>query len=170
VTTLERFMAKVTTDSSFTGCWLWLGGTKGTGGNKYGNFTIKDKTGKQRWVSAHRFSYSAFKGKIGKGLVILHSCDEPLCVNPDHLEANTQGKNMQDMVSRGRNRNGKRIHRTIALRIRQDKAYGLTYAELTQRYQDVSPRMIVAICRGEWRPKKANGIHVPVPVDFSKPV
>lgn len=80
---LDRFWDKVefTTD-----CWNWLGG-KGLGG--YGRFWLNKKM-----VSAHHFSYKQYKGKIPQGLVMDHSCKNPSCVNPDHLEAVTQRENV----------------------------------------------------------------------------
>ena len=78
-------------------CWNWIGKTISAG---YG-MVLHD--GMQR--SSHRFSYEMHKGDIPSGLVILHSCDNRRCVNPDHLTAGTQSQNMRDMVQKGRGRN-----------------------------------------------------------------
>lgn len=76
-----------------SGCWEWRGGTtKGYG-------TYRDK-------SAHRVSYERYKGPIPPGMIVCHSCDNPSCVNPDHLWAGTYSDNANDMWSKGRgNRN-----------------------------------------------------------------
>lgn len=63
---------------------------------------------------AHRIAYEMVKGPIpsidGKPAKILHSCDNPMCVNPDHLRAGTQQENIADMVLRRRNRRGEKHH------------------------------------------------------------
>ncbi len=57
---------------------------------------------------AHRASYQVYKGDIPDGLVIMHSCDNPSCVNPDHLTAGTQKQNIHDMMKKGRHAKGER--------------------------------------------------------------
>lgn len=76
------------------GCWLWTGEIGISG---YGRFWAKNR--KHR---AHRFSYEAYKGEIPEGLIVLHSCDNPRCVNPDHLRVGTHYDNSQDKIARGR--------------------------------------------------------------------
>lgn len=84
-----------------SGCWLWLGSIKNSG---YGQFGMVSRTtGKPTMVSAHRASYQIIIEDIPPNVVIRHSCDNKLCVNPDHLLCGTQQDNIDDMHARGRN-------------------------------------------------------------------
>lgn len=76
-----------------TECWPWLGKSLA----KYGRF---DYAGSQRY--AHRVAWSLRHGEIPNGAVIRHTCDNPLCVNPDHLDIGSQHDNVQDIYARGR--------------------------------------------------------------------
>lgn len=72
-----------------SGCWLWIGDCTVRG---YGRFRAKPG---DKQMLAHRLSYELFVGKIPEGLVIDHKCKTLCCVNPDHLEAVTQGENVR---------------------------------------------------------------------------
>ncbi len=81
-------------------CWLWIGNSNTTGG--YGRITIKLRKSKYITIKAHRFSYLMFVGTLLRNLNICHSCDNPLCVNPFHLEQKTNKENMEDCSKRNR--------------------------------------------------------------------
>ena len=94
----KRFFEKVQKTRE---CWNWTASTK----NGYGNIGISVNK-KKTILYTHRVSYQIFKGKIGEGLVVMHSCDNKLCVNPKHLLLGTQGENLKDMVAKGRSAKG----------------------------------------------------------------
>lgn len=76
-------------------CWLWTGAINGS--NSYGY--LWDGT---RGLRAHRYSYEIHKGEIPEGMLVCHTCDTPLCVNPAHLFLGTVKTNAEDMVAKGR--------------------------------------------------------------------
>ena len=81
-------------------CWLWTGAlTK----NGYGHIQTQDRTP----VRAHRLSYEIHFEDPGDSYV-LHNCDTPWCVNPDHLFLGDQADNMQDASDKGRTHHGER--------------------------------------------------------------
>jgi len=85
-------------------CWLWIGSLKSaTGRNQYGMVRFGGKR-----ISAHRASWLLHFGEIPTGLCVLHKCDNPRCVRPDHLFLGTNSDNQRDCVSKGRHRIGDR--------------------------------------------------------------
>lgn len=70
-----------------SGCWEWLGSTNGLG---YGRMRLPGDT----YHYAHRVSYEDHKGPIPTGYQVDHLCRNPLCINPDHLEAVTNRENI----------------------------------------------------------------------------
>lgn len=97
-TVAERFWAKVRKTDR---CWLWT--------------AYKDPNGYARIkchgvrLLVHRLSWAIHRGQIAEGLFVLHSCDVPYCVNPEHLFLGTQADNITDCVSKGRHQ-GKPPH------------------------------------------------------------
>jgi predicted XRE-type DNA-binding protein len=96
----ERFWAKVTKADSGE-CWGWTARITSDG---YGQFREGGKG--SRNVRAHRFAYELTKGPIPEGLLVCHTCDNPLCCNPAHLFVGTVADNAADMVAKGRSCRG----------------------------------------------------------------
>jgi hypothetical protein len=90
---LDRFMRHCTTVSPI-GCWLW---DTAPPKRRYASFWMDRKR-----EQAHRASWLLCCGPIPEGLHVLHKCDVPLCVNPDHLFLGTHDDNMADMKEKGR--------------------------------------------------------------------
>ena len=79
-------------------CWIWTGGSK----NQKGYCLIQVGGKGSKHILAHRLSYTIHHGAIPDGMVIMHSCDNPGCVNPAHLKAGTQSENIIEAFNKGR--------------------------------------------------------------------
>lgn len=75
-------------------CWLWTGPTRGRGYGAWKN------------TYAHRYSYRLAFGDVPESLSVLHRCDVPACVNPNHLFLGTHQENMEDMKAKHRSQSG----------------------------------------------------------------
>lgn len=90
----ERFEAKYIPEPN-SGCWLWIGAIGGRDG--------RPMIGKDSAVAyAHRVAWELYRGEVPDGMSVLHTCDVPSCVNPDHLWLGTQDDNMKDCAEKGR--------------------------------------------------------------------
>jgi len=148
----DRFFQRV---RKTDGCWIWLGGRDKDG---YGMFrgTVSGITYKK----AHRFSYAYHNGDVTPGMHVMHSCDNPCCVNPAHLSVGTNADNMRDKASKGRSRvlKGEQAHTAIlteeqVLAIRRDPRphteIAVDYGVTAQTIRDVKTRRSWAHLDGE---------------------
>lgn len=128
-------------------CWEWQGQRSARG---YGRFKHKNKI----IFHSHRVSYELHTGPISDGLWVLHKCDNPPCVNPNHLFLGTHQDNMDDMIAKGRkailqgeSHPRAKLTNPDIIEIRSLDASGLSYPEIGKRY-GVSGHQIGLIVRG----------------------
>lgn len=108
-------------------CWLWTASTNQDG---YGRLKIKG-----RMVQSHRFSWELHCGRIPYGACVLHKCDTPRCVNPEHLFIGDRKLNMQDMAAKGRQRGPRgedhhraKLNNNLVHLIRLYRLFGFSYS------------------------------------------
>lgn len=81
-------------------CWEWQGNKR----NGYGRTIVGSrKDGTRKSISAHRLSYEVYNGKIPDGYFVCHKCDNPCCINPNHLFVGTRQDNIDDREAKHRN-------------------------------------------------------------------
>jgi len=146
---LENFLNKICFGMSE--CWYWRGAQNKQG---YGESGPPDNR-------AHRLAWRLFRGEIPPGMSVLHKCDRPYCVNPDHLFLGTQKDNVQDMLQKGRChsagptgiKNGQsKLTDEQVLAMRNDRNQtGISYRLLAMRY-GVSTMTAQRVCTGKlWK-------------------
>lgn len=119
-----RFWSKVDRRDA-NECWLWKAGVGRSG---YGLFWDGEKV-----RTASRMAYLFAKGDPGK-LQVHHTCDNPLCCNPDHLWLGSHKENMRDMLSKGRHRGRIDVSMAIARQVRLSHLDGESIASLVRRF------------------------------------
>jgi len=137
-----------------SGCWIWNGPVAPDG---YG------LSGNGKFFRAHRASYILWKGEIPKGMWVLHKCDVPLCVNPDHLYVGSCRQNVKDALDRGlfpvgpnpkkgnpceRNGNHKLTEKEVKSLRAEYIPYKMGAHRLAKKY-NISKRQVLRIIKGE---------------------
>lgn len=114
---IDRFYSKV---NKTNGCWIWVGCLSSKG---YGKFYLD---GKQ--TGAHRASYFLHNGEFDESKFVCHTCDNPSCVNPDHLFLGTNSDNMIDCSKKGRLTGAFRIgHKAINSKLNEEDVIKVRY-------------------------------------------
>lgn len=138
MTLQDKFSGSYVVESN--GCWRW---TKGRHAHGYGVINTRIG-GRNKQYRANRVSYEIAKGPIPGGMFVLHRCDNPSCVNPEHLFLGTQRDNMRDCISKGRHVNQNRTWPTgsahhnsklsdnLVRTIRVHHGLGLYYREIAK--------------------------------------
>lgn len=134
------------------GCVIWLGCKTPKGYGHLAKVTVN-----QSEQIAHRIAYALYVGEIPKGAHVLHRCDVPSCVNPEHLFVGTNADNVADKVAKGRSFLGikaakVRLSERDAADIKYQLQLGTTQKTLADKYH-VHPSTIGAIATGKtWQP------------------
>ena len=121
----ERFWEKVNKGKPDQ-CWEWSGNRNRKG---YGNMVVGTFGITRRTYPAHRLSYLIKHGSLPAGKVVRHKCDNPKCVNPNHLEIGLPVHNIRDAVERlgmnqGEKNGNSKVTRELVLEMRQLYAVG----------------------------------------------
>lgn len=125
-----RFWSKVDRKSAGE-CWPWIGRRDKDG---YGRLMVN-----KRSIGAHRVSYRLAFGEIPDGLQVRHDCDNPRCVNPDHLLIGTNQDNVYDSLLRG-----ERFWKRLPLTMRCEHLaaiYGYTLLSTRKMVQQRNPKL-----------------------------
>ena len=132
ISEVQRFESKF--EKTPNQCWLWLGHTDKDG---YGKFDVLQPTGKYRSRFAHRYSYQLYKGTVTD--CVLHICDTPACVNPEHLFLGTNVDNSNDKCAKQRQSVGEscpahKLTNVEVLEIRAKQGNGQTQWQIADDY------------------------------------
>ena len=138
-------------------CWIWTGRTTGGTSTKYGLFyvgvqSIRGAAGRLEGV--HRISYELASGPIPSGLQVRHSCNQGMCVRPDHLLVGTALENAADKVAAGNQTKGEAVN-TAKLsadqvrQIRETYATGVVSLPMLARQFRIGRKAIQRLVHGE---------------------
>jgi hypothetical protein len=143
-----RFWPRVEFPSGPDGCWVWTA-SKDTSG--YGQLSVNG-----RMTLVHRISFEIFYKAIPAGMQVLHTCDNPPCVRPDHLFLGDDIANVNDKVAKGRQAKGERCGRrklaeTDIIEIRALRKVGVTLNTLSEMFGVSSGQVWIICARRSWK-------------------
>lgn len=141
----DRFWSQVDRQAD-NECWRWRG-ARGSGG-RYGAFWLAGRT-----VSAHRAAFELSGGTIPANMVVMHTCDNTLCVNPLHLQIGTQLDNIKDRDQKKRTATGDRasvrqrakLSKSNVRQIRLLRRMGMSRKLVADKFE-ICEKHVSAIC------------------------
>lgn len=143
-----RFFAKVGEPNS-RGCMEWKAARNSKG---YGQFGVQG-----RMFVATRLMYSIMKGEVPPEILVCHTCDNPICVNPDHLFLGTPKDNQADKSAKGRcapqkgsRNNHARLIESDVREIRLLRDSGMQVADIASRFNVHQTTISKIITRATW--------------------
>ena len=164
---MQRFLEKIQKTDY---CWIWVGAKQNRRKSQPHPYGVMAVQWKPRYAMlAHRLSWELHFGKIPDGLGVLHKCDNPPCVNPEHLFLGTQRDNMQDCVAKGRKERGELCGRSVlkpdeVLEIRAKYKPGAGYKNLAEEY-GVGKSTIEAVVKSySWKHLPSMGQNLPASI------
>jgi hypothetical protein len=145
---IDRFMSKIRRDEE-TDCWIWQDKQRSQE-CPYGVFH-------ERYVRtlAHRWAYRYWKGAIVDGWCVLHTCDNPKCVNPSHLWLGTHNDNVVDRTRKGRSARGEthsmaKLTEAQVRQLREDANSGTSRLMLARKYDVCLSNVGLVVRRDTW--------------------
>lgn len=142
---IQRFWSQVQKGSP-SECWPWLGYT---GPNGYGVFNFRELIGKRN-RNTHRIAWFLHNNQIVEDdMQILHTCDNSLCCNPNHLYMGTPLDNMRDRDSRGRGRSDRLFTEQAVIDMRKRHNEGESMASIRRNsYPNIGYSVVLSAIRG----------------------
>lgn len=153
--TLQKRFDEKYIPEPMSGCWLWLGAIDSKGYGHISNGPRRIMASRASWLLAH--------GSFPNNLYVLHRCDNPACVNPDHLFLGTHQDNMDDMMAKGRravgdkvaskgeNHPGAKLKDADIINIRRDHKNGEPQTSIAKRLNMSLPPINQIVNRKSWK-------------------
>lgn len=154
-----RFWSKAKEANGY--CWEWQANKDSDG---YGMFRVQGV-----YTKASRVAYQIINGEIAEGIHVLHKCDNPACINPDHLFTGTHQDNMNDKMRKGRGRHLGRRSKYYGVGWREDsknwRAY-IVYSENGKRKNLSFGGFATEIEAAKKRDEEVKKLNLDLPLNF----